>query len=106
MPGFSEEYKKAIIKTLIEKKAELPCPRCGHNHFSLIDGYLNQPVSENIKGIVLGGKTVPAIGVVCANCGFISLHAAGVLGLMSTDSDTPAANASEKEESHETKTSS
>lgn len=79
----NEDQKKKIIQALQEKGAVLPCPRCGNQNFTLIDGYFNQSLQKQISNsIIIGGSSVPSIGVVCNRCGFIAHHAIGVLGLM------------------------
>jgi hypothetical protein len=72
--------KDKIIQKLIEKGANLPCPRCSNKSFSVVDGYFNQPLQGEIKGLVLGGPSIPSIVTVCNQCGFISQHALGALG--------------------------
>jgi hypothetical protein len=89
MAEISEDEKKRIIDALNAKLAVHPCPRCGNPSFTLLPGYINQPLSEQISQIVLGGLTVPTIAVACTNCGFLSLHAAGVLGLIPPQPQTP-----------------
>lgn len=71
-----------IIRRLTEKGAVLPCPRCGTKSFNIIDGYFVHPLQEEPGGIVIGGQSVPAVAVVCANCGYLAQHALGALGLL------------------------
>lgn len=80
----NSEEKDRALKALEEKSAKLPCPRCGNAKFFLADGYFNQSIQENLEGITIGGPSIPSVGVVCAQCGFISHHALGVLGLLPT----------------------
>jgi hypothetical protein len=54
-----------------------PCPRCGNQHFSILEGYTFFPINET-TGTILGGPTIPAILVVCNACGAITPHALGV----------------------------
>ena len=82
MEQLSESIKQKIVEKLKEKGASLPCPRCGNNSFTLLDGYFNQAIQTNFKGMVIGGPSVPTIGVACTNCGHISQHALGALGLL------------------------
>ena len=86
---FSEDKRNTIIKILEERGVLLPCPRCSKNEFELLDGYFNQPIQGALPGMVLGGPSVPSIGVVCKNCGFISQHALGALGLMPESKSEP-----------------
>jgi ribosomal protein S27AE len=78
----SDERKKEIIKALEERGAKLPCPRCGNPQFILLDGYFNQTIQTDLKGLVLGGPSVPTVVIACNRCGFLSQHALGTLGLL------------------------
>ena len=77
-----EEVKLKIQKTLEERGAMLPCPRCGNNRFILADGLIAPPIQTSLSNFVLGGRTIPAATVVCTQCGYLSLHAVGVLGVL------------------------
>jgi predicted RNA-binding Zn-ribbon protein involved in translation (DUF1610 family) len=82
MQQISVERKKEIIKALDEHGAKLPCPRCGNQSFTLLDGYFNQTIQIDLKGMVLGGPSIPSVVVACKKCGYLSQHALGVLGLL------------------------
>ena len=82
MQELTQEQKDKIVKALNDCGAKFPCPRCGNDTFTLLDGYLNQIIQAEPKGIVLGGRTVPSVVVVCNRCGYLSQHALGVLGLL------------------------
>ena len=82
MQQISDEKKQEIIKALEERGAKLPCPRCGNQSFTLIGGYFNQTIQTDLKGMVLGGPSVPSVVVVCNRCGYLSQHALGALGLL------------------------
>ena len=77
-----EDEKQRIIQALEERGAKLPCPRCGNQQFTLVDGYFNQTVQTELKGMVIGGPSVPSVVVVCTRCGYMSQHALGALGLL------------------------
>ncbi len=92
----SPEEKQKISNRLQERGALLPCPRCGNQSFTLLDGYINHPLQNKVSaGLILGGPIVPTIGVVCTRCGFLAEHAIGILGLMPPTEQTsaPAAKA-------------
>ena len=89
MPDSTQDQKDAIIKALSERGANLPCPRCGNNSFTLLDGYFNQIIQDEPKGIVLGGRTIPSIIIACKRCGYLSQHAIGVLGLLPKEETRP-----------------
>jgi len=86
MQMLSEEQKQKIIKALEERGAMLPCPRCGNNNFTLLDGYFNQTIQATFKGsMVIGGPSVPSVVTACNRCGYLSQHALGTLGLLSKE---------------------
>jgi hypothetical protein len=82
MQQITDERKKEIIKALEDRGAKLPCPRCSNPSFTLLDGYFNQTIQTNLRGIVLGGPSVPTVVVACTRCGYLSQHALGALGLL------------------------
>jgi len=88
MPGLSQEQKDNIIKKLVERKAILPCPRCGNHNFILLDGYFIQPMSAEIGAMVLGGQSVPTVVTACSQCGFLSQHALGALGMLPEEKES------------------
>lgn len=82
-PGQAQE----VLKALEDRGVRLPCPRCGHNHFTLLEGFFNQPVSGDLTGAtgpmaLSSSPTVPSVVTACSKCGFLSQHALGVLGLL------------------------
>ena len=81
----SEERKGKIIAALEERGARQPCPRCGNMSFTLVDGYFNRAIQPSLKGMSLGGPSIPTVGLVCNRCGFLSEHALGILGLLSEE---------------------
>lgn len=82
----TQEQKQEIINKLNEKGVNLPCPRCGNKAFNLLDGYFNQSIQDNLHTTIIGGKTVPSIITACTNCGYLSQHALGALGLLEKES--------------------
>lgn len=82
MQKMSSETKQQIVATLQTKGAIQPCPRCGNKEFTLLDGYFNQGIQQELGGMVIGGPSVPSAVVVCNKCGYMSQHALGVLGLL------------------------
>ena len=79
---FSESQREIIIKALIDKGVASPCPMCKNKKFSVLDGYFKHSVQLGLKRTILGGPTVPAVVVICDNCGFMSQHAIGILGIL------------------------
>jgi len=78
----SIEDKQRIITTVQNVVQNLECPICHNRHFIIADGYFNSSIQGDINGMILGGPSIPSIGIICNKCGFISHHALGVLGLL------------------------
>lgn len=80
----NSEEKEKIVVVLNERfnSQEVKCPMCGNNHFIIGDGYFNTFIQDDIKAVNLNGPSIPSIPIICNKCGFISLHALGILGLL------------------------
>ena len=78
----TQEEKQKIIETLKQRGVNASCPMCGNKNFIIADGYFNQTMQKDFQNIALGGPAIPTIATVCSNCGFVSQHALGVLGLL------------------------
>lgn len=61
MKELSKEQIQKIIKTLEERGATRPCPRCGNKNFSIVEGYFDQTLQTELKGMVIGGPSVPSV---------------------------------------------
>ena len=77
-----KKEKEKIIETLVQKVPSLECPMCHNRHFILADGYTMLGVQDSKEHWIMGGSVMPVIGLVCSQCGFISFHALGALGLL------------------------
>lgn len=66
-----------------ELKKKIPhwkCPICGCTHFRMLDGFSqNRFIDFTSKDKMY---TIPVVSIGCENCGFISQHALGALGLL------------------------
>lgn len=81
--SWTDAQKAEIVKRLSEKHLGARCPMCGESGFILLEGFFMNPVQESLTGdLVIGGPAIPTIAIACRNCGYISQHAAGVLGLL------------------------
>lgn len=82
----SEEKKAELIRTLTERLAKYDksavCPMCGDAHFTIADAYLLNTLHTDFNSVTLGGPSIPSLAIICKNCGFISQHALGMLGLL------------------------
>lgn len=81
----SEQKRLEIAKKLQEKGVRTDCPMCGNKHWAVLDGYFNQTLQSNLKGVKFGGPSIPSAAIICTNCGFISTHALGALDLLDRD---------------------
>lgn len=80
--SLSEELKEKITEVLKNRNAFSPCPRCGKTEFIFADGLFTNILQNNLNAPRLYGRALPSAIIVCKNCGFISEHAIGVLGLL------------------------
>ena len=82
----SAEQKKVIVDKLTERVLKsghgFRCPMCNHDGFVLLDLYIRNDIQDELGSVTLGGPSIPAAGIVCSNCGFLSQHALGALGLL------------------------
>ena len=78
----SETKKHEIISEINKRITSLKCPMCGNREFVIADGYFSNTIQTDLNNMVLGGQSVPSIGIICKHCGYISQHALGVLGLL------------------------
>lgn len=79
-----KEDAQLIVKTLNEKGLVNECPMCRKGPFLILDGYLAPHLSANSEEAtrVIGDKyLLPSFGLVCENCGFLSIHSLRTLGL-------------------------
>lgn len=85
-----QEEKQRIILELNKRfnSSGIKCPMCGNNHFIIGDGYFNSFMQDDFRSLNLGGPSIPSIPVICNNCGFISMHALGILGLLPKQENT------------------
>lgn len=79
-----DQITKAKIKEKIEAKGALkPCERCGQPNFSILDGFINLPLTQEVsENEIIGGPQVPCAVITCNNCGNLSYFALGALGLL------------------------
>jgi ribosomal protein S27AE len=88
MQQLSPEQRQKIVEIFKQKGVTLKCPMCGNSKFILIDGYFTNLLQGDLKYYTIGGTSIPTIAATCSNCGFISQHSLGILGLL----DTPEIN--------------
>lgn len=80
--SLSEAERQRIAEVLEEKGATAPCPRCGKRNFAVLEGYFLHSLNTLGGTFNLGGPSIPVAVIACSNCGFLSEHALGALGLL------------------------
>lgn len=76
-PTLTPEQRRTIADMLAERGALGACPACHENAWMVGHGHALLTV-----GVGDGdGSGLPIVSRICTNCGYISLHATGVLGL-------------------------
>lgn len=78
--GMTDRQKQTIQQAL-QSKGFGACPLCRQNNWQLWDGFVQAPAVSLSGDIAFGGSHVPMVQIICTNCGFVSHHAAGVLGI-------------------------
>jgi ribosomal protein S27AE len=68
-----------VIEALKKVGATRGCPRCGSDTFKILSGFFVHSLQTSTRGISIGGPGMATWVLVCANCGFLSQHAAEVL---------------------------
>lgn len=82
----TNERKKVIVQALASRVDKMECPFCHQGRFTLIDGYITDSVQNDFSYQIIGSKTtLPSVALVCNNCGFISQHSLGILGLLNSE---------------------
>lgn len=90
--NLSHSEKENIVKKLNDRIKELRCPMCGNKEFIIADGYFMHIIQSNLSQLQLGGNSIPTVGIICKNCGFLSFHALGILELMPSIQTSPNDN--------------
>ncbi len=81
----NESQKQKVIDALTTVGAVKPCPRCDNPTFATADTAFARPLQTSLPQILIAGSYVVTVAVFCTNCGFLSEHAIGVLGLTIAD---------------------
>lgn len=71
-----------VFEILKEKLKNCKCPMCSCEDFIFVEGHSNLFIRKNEKLPALGGEIIQVVTVICDNCGFVSQHALGSLGLL------------------------
>ncbi|NQT27186.1 hypothetical protein HQ585_17660 [candidate division KSB1 bacterium] len=82
MEKLSADTIEQIRLALNRLGANKPCPRCGNKDFDILEFYFSDIVQTDLKAVKVGGPNVPSAVVLCKNCGYLSQHALGLLGIL------------------------
>lgn len=96
MSAWTQEDRNDIVKRLHDRGVNRPCPRCGSEQFSLLDGYavfglVDRLDDEGVRHLA------PSVCVACSRCGYLTFHAMGALGLLNKDQPLPPNDAEKPE---------
>lgn len=83
-----DEEKLRIITELNNRIGSFTCPICHKGQFKFVDSYSSYSLSDDYAKTKLGGKVIPFVMLVCDNCGFVSQHALGSLGILPKQEET------------------
>lgn len=89
----SNRQLEMISDAFVERHVQLPCPRCGNAHFGIENGLAYLNVQDATPDVVIGATAIPAAITVCGRCGYVALHALGVLNLLNNEDFRHAADA-------------
>jgi hypothetical protein len=94
MSQLREVDRDSIIKALKRVGANAPCPRCGNTKFELLGEYDYMLANQGSNGSPPPGNhqapslMVPSVLVGCEQCGYLSAHGLGVLGVLPPDEES------------------
>lgn len=77
MVSWPPEWQQKIIEALTKAGADRACPRCGHEDFNLLDGYISVPLQAKLREGPAGSTST--VATVCERCGYLSQHVLSVL---------------------------
>ncbi len=75
------DRQKNTIKSALQQKGFGACPMCHKSNWQFGDDLVHAPVTALGGSMAIGGPHIPMVQIVCTNCGFVSHHAAGALGI-------------------------
>ena len=81
----TSEWTARVARALDGKNVPASCMRCGSLNRMITEKYLSFSVVDQPNMVVNnapGAGVLPTVGVVCADCGFVALHAVASLGLL------------------------
>jgi len=77
-----DQFHTKIVKKLEALGATKPCHRCGKEEFTVVDQYSDIKIQKELGKFIIGGSSIPSVITICKNCGAITQHALGALGML------------------------
>lgn len=77
----TEGERSRIAEALTAHGALGACPACHENEWLIGDGYSLVVMRANLRGWTEDGPSLATVSRICSHCGYLSLHAARVLGI-------------------------
>lgn len=78
----TDKEKQEVKEIIINKVHNLTCPMCKKQNFMVADGYFINGLHTKASIMDWNGQAIPTIGIICENCGFVSQHALGIIGII------------------------
>lgn len=83
-----KEIKELVLNKLEGVLKILECPMCHYNQFIIADGFVHEKLYQKYDRINSDDKkSIPAVAIICKQCGFISNHSIGILGLLNKEEE-------------------
>ena len=79
MEWLPDEWTQKVIDILEKLGVNQLCSSCGKGRWTVVAGYINHPITPSPTVIVLNGKVIPTINMICRNCGYLRHHALNLL---------------------------
>jgi hypothetical protein len=87
--GIFKNFAPVVIQTLQKKGMTGDCPMCKKNAWVVHEVPISLPVYETNGKVTFPGTSMPAAAMICKNCGFMSFHSLGALGLVDKTKQQP-----------------
>jgi hypothetical protein len=88
--GIFKNYAPVVIQTLQSRGMTGACPMCKKNEWVVHEVPVSLPVYEMDGKVKVPGTSMPVAAMICKNCGFMSFHSLGALGLLNAINTQPA----------------
>lgn len=78
----NSEKREGFLKFLQDKGTTPLCPSCMKNDWNVPGDEaltLNVPIAQSNGGMTIPQPAVPVRIMICANCGFLRMHAVGIV---------------------------